>query len=59
MKRYKDIYQKIYDYDNLYLAYLSARLNKRHRSEVMAFTEHLEENLVDVQNVLIWQTYEV
>lgn len=59
MKRYKDIYQKIYDYDNLYLAYLSARLNKRHRSEVMAFTEHLEENLIELQNELIWHTYEV
>ena len=57
MKRYSGIYEQIYDYENLYEAYLSARRNKTQRSEVLAFTRNLEENLIELQNELIWHTY--
>ena len=59
MKRYSGIYEQIYDYENLYEAYLSARRNKTQRSEVLAFTRNLEENLIELQNELIWHTYHV
>nr|DAF28634.1 MAG TPA: hypothetical protein [Caudoviricetes sp.] len=59
MKRYRDIYPTIYDYENLYEAYRSARKNKTQRSEVMAFTRSLEENLIELQNELVWRTYRV
>ena len=59
MKRVKNIYPKIYDYENLYSAYLHARKGKRYRNEVLRFTNNLEENLIDIQNSLIWKEYEV
>jgi len=57
MKRFGNIYPKIYDYENLYQAYRSARKEKTERGEVMAFTAHLEENLIEIQNQLMWHTY--
>lgn len=59
MKRYSGIYEQIYDYENLYEAYLSARRNKTQRSEVLSFTRNLEENLIELQNELIWHAYHV
>ena len=59
MKRYKNLYPKIYDYENLYNAYLSARKNKRYRPEVLAFSANLEENLIELQNELIYHSYKV
>lgn len=58
MKTYNDLYPKIYDFQNLLLAYQKARKCKRYRPEVLKFTEHLEENLIDIQNSLIYKTYE-
>ncbi len=54
-----DIYEKIYDYEELYNAYLEARKNKRYRDDVLKYTDRLEENLIQLQNELIWQTYKV
>lgn len=59
MKTIKNLYEKIYDFENLYQAYLSARSCKRYRDEVLAFTANLEENLIGIQNELIHQTYHV
>lgn len=59
IKRIKNIYQQIYDFENLHHAYLEARKNKRYRREVLAFSNNLEENLITIQNELIWKTYEV
>ena len=59
MKRYKNIYERIYDYENLYEAYIEARRNKTRRSEVLSFTKNLEETLVALQNELIWHSYRV
>ncbi len=57
MKTYGDLYPQIYNFDNIHLAYLKARKSKRYKCEVMRFSSHLEENLVDIQNHLIWRTY--
>ena len=59
MKRHKSLYEKIYDFENLYQAYFEARKGKRYRQEVLVFTEKLEENLIMLQNELIWKTYRV
>lgn len=59
MKRINHIYSKIYDFENLYAAYLEARKAKRYRHDVMRFTANLEENLIELQNELIYKTYKV
>lgn len=56
-KTYNNLYSKIYDFDNLYNAYLRARKNKRYRQDVIIFSANLEENLISLQNELIWKTY--
>jgi RNA-directed DNA polymerase len=52
-------FERVYDYQSLYEAYLRSRKAKRYRSEVLQFSYHLEENLIELQNELIWKTYEV
>lgn len=58
MKRYGNIYPKIYDFESLLIAYNNAKKLKRFRNEVLRFTDHLEENLIVIQNELIWKSYE-
>lgn len=57
MKTYGNLYPAIYDFDNLYRAYLRARLGKRHQNEVLRFEADLEGNLIQLQNELIWDEY--
>jgi RNA-directed DNA polymerase len=57
LKRYGYLYHQVYDFENLYGAYLKARKSKRYRREVLKFTERLEENLINIQNELLWKTY--
>lgn len=52
-----DIYDRICEYEHLYQSHLEARKGKRYRDDVMLFTDMLEENLIELQNELIWQTY--
>jgi len=53
------VFEQIYDYHNLYDAYIKARKQKRYRAEVLQFSYALEENLITLQNELIWKTYKV
>lgn len=57
MKTYKNLYPQICEFDNIHLAYLKARRAKRFKHEVLAFSKNLEENLINIQNHLIWKTY--
>lgn len=59
MKRYGKLYEKVYAFENLYEAYKEARKCKRYRDEVLKFSANLEENLIQIQNELIWKTYKV
>lgn len=54
-----DIYDKICDYEELYQSHIEARKGKRYRDDILMFTDRLEENLIELQNELIWQSYEV
>jgi len=56
-KTYKDIYPNVYSFESLYEGYLRARKGKRYRPEVLRFTKCLEENLIHLQNELIWKMY--
>lgn len=57
MKRYGNIYSKIYDYENLKLAHKNARKNKTFYDEVKMIDANEEEYLIQLQNMLIWKTY--
>lgn len=59
MKKIKNLFPKIYDFENLFYAYKDGIRQKRDRPDIMAYTENLEENLITLQNELIWLTYEV
>ena len=45
----------IYDFENLFNAYKAGIKCKRYRPDVMAYTDKLEENLIELQNEFIWQ----
>ena len=57
MKRFGHIYSKIYDYNNLELAYKNARRNKTFYREVKKVDANPDEYLIQLQNMLIWKTY--
>ena len=59
MKKIKGIFPQIYDFENLFCAYKAAIKSKRYRPDVMEYTDKLEDNLIILQNELIWETYEV
>lgn len=56
-KTYNHLYEKIYDFEMLHTAYLKSRKGKRDKHEVQKFELNLEENLIQLQNELIWGTY--
>lgn len=58
MKPTKNLYPEIYDFENLFRAWESAGAGKRFRDEVLMFENNLEANLIDIQNHLIYGTYE-
>lgn len=59
MQTIKNLFPKIYDFENLLEAYKAAIKSKRYRPDVMEYADKLEENLFDLQNNLIWGLYEV
>ncbi len=59
MKKAKNLFDKVCDFENLYISYLNARKGKRYRKEVLGFTYRLEDNLVDIQTELLSNTYSI
>ncbi len=57
MKSFNNLFEQIYSFENLHLAYLKARKNKRYKKEVLEFSANLEEQIITLQNELIWETY--
>jgi len=51
--------ERIYSWENLLNAYHEAASEKWYRDDVAAFSARLEENLIGIQNDLIWRTYTV
>lgn len=55
MEKHSGVFERFYQFENLYDGYLLARRNKRFKPEVLTYTANLEENLINAQNHLIWQ----
>jgi retron-type reverse transcriptase len=53
------MYKNIYDYENLLLSWKKTQRLKKYRDDVMQFRSRLDENLITIQNELIWKTYQV
>ena len=51
--------ERIYSWENLLNAYHEAASEKWYRGDVLDFSARLEENLIEIQNSLIWRTYKV
>lgn len=58
MKTYNNLFAQIYDYRNLYEAFLLAQRRKKSKADVLDFEQNLESNLWDIQNDLIYKTYQ-
>ncbi len=58
MKTYKHLYPQITSFDNLYLAFKSARKGKRARPDIAEFEFNLESNLLDLQSELLAESYQ-
>jgi retron-type reverse transcriptase len=54
-----DSYKLIYDFENLYQSAETAAEEKRYKGTILKFFNNLEENLIQLQNELIWKTYEL
>jgi len=52
------LFKKITDYHNLEIATQKAQKRKRYKPEVLKFNYNLERNLIEIQNELMWKTYE-
>ena len=52
------LYEQLCSYDNLYAAYSKARRGKTRKPYVLAFEEHLAENLLHLQEELLADTYQ-
>jgi len=59
MKRFKNLYKQIYDFETLLFSYNKSKYGRRYSGEVLTYTANLEENLIDTQNHLIYKTYEI
>lgn len=57
MKTHRHLYARIVDFDNLHRAFKNAARGKRGHADVAAFEFNLEENLVQLQDELVAQTY--
>ncbi|NDY73998.1 hypothetical protein DO021_19725 [Desulfobacter hydrogenophilus] len=56
-KTYNNLWEKVVEYENLHKAFLAARKGKRYQLDVLNFSERLEENLIDIQNHLMWKSW--
>ena len=57
MKTYKNLFERVCSFENLYSSYLKARRGKNDSSEVLQFTYSLENNLIALQKKLRNGTY--
>lgn len=57
MKRLGNLYEKIYDINNLYLADTLAQRGKANQWGVIVHNRHKDQNLLDLQNMLLDKTF--
>lgn len=59
MKRYGNLFQKVFNYDNLKLAHQKAKRDKSFYREVKMVDANEDYYLLQIQNMLMWKTYSV
>lgn len=52
------MFEEIYKFENLHMAYLKARKCKRYRPEILKFSYNLEDNLLKLQDELVNENYQ-
>jgi hypothetical protein len=57
MKRHGNLFKKIADFGNIYLAYRNARKGKSWQTKIQAFEQNIEGNLRTIQKSLINKTF--
>ena len=57
-KTYKDLFEQFTTFEALHAAGLRVIKGRRHQLDVIRFENDLESNLIDIQNSLIWKTYQ-
>lgn len=57
-RTHNNLFGQIIEFDNLFHAYREARRGKRYRAEVMRYAAHAEEHLINLQNHLIWGSWQ-
>jgi hypothetical protein len=50
-------YELVYDFENLYQSANTAANEKKYEKSVLKFFDNLEENIIQLQNELIWKEY--
>ena len=55
MEKHSGVFERFYQFENLYDGYRMAARVKRFKPEVLSYSAHLEDNLIDAQNHLIYQ----
>jgi len=59
MKRYGNLFQKVFDYNNLKLAHQKAKRDKGFYKEVKMVDANEDYYLIQIQNMLMWKTYSI
>ena len=52
------LWSQVIDFENIYAAYLQARKGKRFRADVLRYSLNAEEHLANLQNHLIWKSWQ-
>lgn len=58
MKRYKNIYSQIIEFENILTAAKKAQVGKRFKENVLAFNDNLESELIKLQEELVNKNYQ-
>lgn len=57
MKAFNNLFNQVCSFDNIHLAYLKARKNKRYKKDILSFGYYLEYNLTEIRYSLENETY--
>jgi len=57
MEKLKNIWSEFVSFDNLFLAFREAAKGKRYHNEIAEFYNSIEENLIQLQDELVWKMY--
>jgi len=59
MDKHQHVFDRFILFETQHDGYLLARRDKRYKPEVLAYSAHLEDNLIDQINHLIWKDYAI